>query len=124
MNANTKWHVLVRGSNSRHMAGGGQVHAFCPPATGTVNFFEPNDSAIALSSSDDWAKALVTHMTSWAAARGKSAVVYHATSWKPVSAIIESILESDPSWVKHHEEGSALDDGFIDRIYWRKEVSA
>ena len=124
MNANTKWHVVVRGSNSRHMAGGGQVQAFCPPATGDVNFFEPYDNVVTgRYTSSDWAKALVTHMTSWAAAQGKSAVVYHATSWQPVSAIVETILESDPSWVKHHEEGSA-DDGFIDRIYWRKEVPA
>jgi hypothetical protein len=105
------------------MAGGGQVQAFCPPATGDVNFFEPSYDG-SYCKANAWAQALVTRMTSWAAAQGKSAVVYHATSWQPVSAIIESILESDPSWVKHHEEGSALDDGFIDRIYWRKEVSA
>ena len=123
MNANTKWHVVVRGSNSRHMAGGGQVQAFCPPETNDVNFFEPYDSVAGRYTGSDWAKALVFHMTSWAAAQGKSAVVYHATSWQPVSETIETILESDPSWVKHHEEGSA-DDGFIDRIYWRKEVPA
>ena len=121
MNANTKWHTVVRGSNSRHMAGGGQVQAFCPPATGDVNFFEPSYDG-SYCKANAWAQALVTRMTSWAAAQGKSAVVYHATSWQPVSATVETILESDPSWVKHHEEGSA-DDGFIDRIYWRKEVS-
>ena len=90
MNANTKWHTVVRGSNSRHMAGGGQVQAFCPPATGDVNFFEPS-YVVSYCKANDWAQALVTHMISWAAAQGKSAVVYHATSWQPVSATIEAI---------------------------------
>ena len=120
MNANTKWHVIVRGSNSRHMAGGGEINVFVEPITGEANFFEPSFDG---NKSNAWAQALVTHMTSWAVARRLSAAVYHATSWQTVSRAIESILEADPSWIKHYEAGSA-DDGFIDRIYWRKEVSA
>ena len=120
MNANTKWHTVVRGSISRHLAGGGEVQAFVEPITGEANFFEPSFDG---SQANAWAQALVTHMTSWAAARRRPAVAFHATSWQPVSKAVEAILDADPSWVKHHETGTA-DDGFIDRIYWRKEVSA